>query len=737
MAPVVAKYPEIVAQIANGARWFSVLDISNAFFSIPIAETSWHKFAFTFNDQQYTFTRLPQGFHNSPTICHRMVSKALKDIPHKVNVISYVDDILIATKDRATHLVVLDEVLSALEQAGFLINSQKAQLVKQEVTYLGVNLGVEGRKPDKDRVELISKLPAPTDVHGLRMFLGLIGFCRDFIEEFGKTARPLYKLLNKRQEWQWGSEQEQAFFELKTALMRAPALAYPDPTKEYHLSLTTGREAIGAVLMQHHGTTLKPVAYGSRTLSGVEQQFTPCEKEVLALTWALIHWEYLIGQSPIILKSSHTPVRYIISGKANNGRVSHPRLAQWTLTLMNHDIVVEPTKTQSLVPAILCQPLRPEDLHVCPIPEEATSTIKSPFVLMSKYEEVRKTTPQNIWVVDGSCYRNNGQVITGAAALHVASGRKILRRVSLPSAQAAEVVAIILACTDSDWVLRSFIDWMTVWKQRNMCTTDNRPVIYAQLLNYAWSLAENLRGKTFLFKVRAHRKDHQEISVLNNTVDQLAKQAATLPSKMTWQLPAAYEEKIDAVTNQTTLKDSVDIVKLQEKDREVMQLLEQSRYKDYVITKHVNGPIMAQEMVSDQQAGNPLLIMPAILRKELIELAHAQGHFGVEKTVSRIKSVAWWPRLRADVEHCINNCLQCAQNNPKAHNNRIPLKHQVITGPWQRLQIDFIGPLPRTSRGNEYCLVIVDSFTKWIEAIPTRNCTAKTTARVLLNEVFS
>lgn len=50
MAPVVAKFPEIMAQIAEGARWFSVLDISNAFFSIPIATSAWHKFAFTFRD---------------------------------------------------------------------------------------------------------------------------------------------------------------------------------------------------------------------------------------------------------------------------------------------------------------------------------------------------------------------------------------------------------------------------------------------------------------------------------------------------------------------------------------------------------------------------------------------------------------------------------------------------------------------------------------------------------------
>lgn len=253
------------------------------------------------------------------------------------------------------------------------------------------------------------------------MFLGLIGFCRDFIEDFGSLTRPLYKLLKKTQEWSWGPEQSEAFAKLKTALMKAPALAYPDPNKEFHLKITTGKEAIGAILMQYSGTTLKPVACGSRTLSNVERQFTSCEKEVLALTWSLQHWEYLIGSAPIVLKTSHTPVHYIISGKANNGRVSHPRLAQWTLTLMNHDIKVEPANTQSNPPGIFCQPIQATDPHECPIPEQSVSNIISPFSLLQSFKDVKTKTPEGIWVVDRSCRRKDGQLVTGAAAMHTST----------------------------------------------------------------------------------------------------------------------------------------------------------------------------------------------------------------------------------------------------------------------------------------------------------------------------
>lgn len=75
---------------------------------------------------------------------------------------------------------------------------------------------------------------------------------------------------------------------------------------------------------------------------------------------------------------------------------------------------------------------------------------------------------------------------------------------------------------------------MVVWKEQNMCTNDNKPVAHATLLNHAWNLATQRTGKTYLFKVRAHRKDQAEISILNNQMDQLAKEAAGLDPMTAW-----------------------------------------------------------------------------------------------------------------------------------------------------------------------------------------------------------
>lgn len=133
---------------------------------------------------------------------------------------------------------------------------------------------------------------------------------------------------------------------------------------------------------------------------------------------------------------------------------------------------------------------------------------------------------------------------------------------------------------------------------------------------------------------------------------------------------------------------------------------------------------------------SPILVMPSCLCKELLQLAHSQGHFAVEKTLSRVKMVAWWPNMfRATKKH-VQTCLNCVVNN----SDKIvkgPMSHQPIVDLGCRIQMDFIGPKPNAAQSNKYCLVIVESFSKWVEAFPTKNNTASTTAKVLLNQTFS
>ncbi|CAM4559253.1 unnamed protein product [Lepidochelys olivacea] len=113
------------------------------------------------------------------------VNKMWDKMPNKDIIILYEEDILISTKSKEDNLEILDQVLQKIKETGFKVSPEKAQIC-QQVNYLGITLGQERRSTDKQRVELLQKLPGPTDVPTLRLFLGMTNFSRDFIEDYAE-----------------------------------------------------------------------------------------------------------------------------------------------------------------------------------------------------------------------------------------------------------------------------------------------------------------------------------------------------------------------------------------------------------------------------------------------------------------------------------------------------------------------------------------------------------------------
>ncbi len=243
--PIVANPSTLLSQISTQATWFTVLDVKNGFWSIPIKRTDQWKLAFTVNQIQYTWERMPQGLHNSPAIFHRALEDTLNPLTGTGNVIHYVDDILIATEGSLDdHLLLVDEVLLTLGKAGFKLNKEKAQIAQTEVQYLGYTITQSYRALTDDRRKCIAELPRPHTLNSLQKVLGTANYLRDFIPDFANAVTPLYSLLKGKSKpsdvLEWTEEHDKAFTSLKENLCCAPALGLPNPKKIF--PLTSGHE---------------------------------------------------------------------------------------------------------------------------------------------------------------------------------------------------------------------------------------------------------------------------------------------------------------------------------------------------------------------------------------------------------------------------------------------------------------------------------------------------------------
>ena len=120
----------------------------------------------------------------------------------------------------------------------------------------------------------------------------------------------------------------------------------------------------------------------------------------------------------------------------------------------------------------------------------------------------------------------------------------------------------------------------------------------------------------------------------------------------------------------------------------------------------------------------------------LATLHNNGGHLGVEKTLNRVAKRFWWPGYTRAVENYVASCVECQQRKMPVKKTKAALQTVPVGGPFEMLAIDFLGPLPTTEQGNKYILVVADYFTKWTEAFPLQDQTAKTTAETLVNEVI-
>jgi len=320
------------------ARVFSVLDLKNGFFHVPVAQESRQYTSFVTPDGQYEFLKTPFGLCNSPTSFLRFIDEVFRDLSRKNIVFAYMDDLIIPGKTEAEALTNLKKTLTVAAEAGLTINWEKCKFLQKRVEYLGHVLEDGHISPSPTKIESVRRFPVLTTKKAIHSFLGLTGYFRKFIRNYARIAKPLSDIMKEDQKFRFEEEQRQSFEQLKGILTTEPILQIYRPDAITELHTDASKEGYGAVLLQKRKEedSFKPVHYMSRKTTDAEKKYHSYELEALAIMTAVKKFRvYLLGiQFKIITDCSafqKTLSKVDIS----------PKIARWALTLKEFNYEIE------------------------------------------------------------------------------------------------------------------------------------------------------------------------------------------------------------------------------------------------------------------------------------------------------------------------------------------------------------------------------------------------------------
>ncbi|GJV29024.1 reverse transcriptase domain-containing protein [Tanacetum coccineum] len=210
-----------------GNEYYCFLDGFSGYFQIPIDLQDQEKTTFTCPYRTFAYRRMPFGLCNAPSTFQRCMMAIFHDkIEETMEV--FMEDFLVFGDSFSSCLSHLDKMLKRCEDTNLVLNWEKCHFMVKECIVLGHKISKFGIEVDKDKVNVIAKLPHPTSVKGIQSFLGHAGFYRRFIQDFSKITRPMTHLLEKDTPFIFSKECIEAFNILKKKLTEAPILVAHD-----------------------------------------------------------------------------------------------------------------------------------------------------------------------------------------------------------------------------------------------------------------------------------------------------------------------------------------------------------------------------------------------------------------------------------------------------------------------------------------------------------------------------
>ena len=328
-----------VVENIDTKKVFTKMDLRWEYNNVQIKEGDEWKAAFITLEGSFKPTVMFFGLTNSPATFQAMMNELLRDLINTGKVATFINNVIVGTETEEGHDELIAEVIKRLEENNLYVKPEKYKWKVREVEFLGVVIGPEGIKMEKEKVKGILEWPTSKCVKDIQKFLGLANYYRRFIEGFTSIARPLHDMVKKNKRWEWTEKQEGAFNELKEKFTKELVLAVPDLDKKMRMEVDASDYAMRGVLsMECKDGLWRPVAFLSKSLNETERNYEIHDKEMLAIIRGLEAWRHLLegAQYKFEIWTDHKNLKYFMKAQKLNRRQ-----ARWALYLSQFDFTLK------------------------------------------------------------------------------------------------------------------------------------------------------------------------------------------------------------------------------------------------------------------------------------------------------------------------------------------------------------------------------------------------------------
>ena len=293
----------VIPQVSASTH-FTILDARSGYWQVKLDKESSRLCTFNTPWGKYHWTRLPFGLTCSGDVFQEKMDSVFGPVD---GVTDIADDTFTYGKSKRDHDNHLINVLETARKNNVKFNPDNFQFKVPEASFFGMKWTAEALRVDENKVQSIVTMEPPKDVKELQSLLGMINYLNRFSPILAQTSQPIRNLAKKDVPFQWQSEQQLPFQQIKEVISKAPVLAYYDPEKENIIQSDASMHGLGCVLLQEG----KPVCYASRSLTEAESRYSNIERELLAACWSLEKFHHCVYGKSSVIETDHKPLASI------------------------------------------------------------------------------------------------------------------------------------------------------------------------------------------------------------------------------------------------------------------------------------------------------------------------------------------------------------------------------------------------------------------------------------------